>query len=64
MPNDLGDKLRRFETVLVPELNHGQLCQLVRGKYLVDAQSISKVAGLPFRTSELEDAIEAARSTT
>ncbi len=64
LPNDLGDKLRRFDQVLVPELNKGQLCQLVRGKYLVDAQSISKVAGLPFRTRELEDAIEAARSAS
>ncbi|MCP3937560.1 MAG: 2-oxoacid:acceptor oxidoreductase subunit alpha [Actinomycetia bacterium] len=64
LPNDLGDKLRRFEKVLVPELNKGQLCDLVRGKYLVDAKSVSKVAGLPFRTSEIEDAIEAARSAS
>ena len=62
LPNDLGDKLKRFDQVLVPELNKGQLCQLVRGKYLIDAQSVSKVAGLPFRTREIEAAIEAARS--
>ena len=62
LPNDLGDKLKRFDKVLVPELNRGQLCHLVRGKYLIDAQSISKVAGLPFRTKELEAAIDAARS--
>ena len=62
LPNDLGEKLERFDKVLVPELNKGQLCHLVRGKYLVDAQSISKVAGLPFRTKEIEQAIEAARS--
>ncbi len=62
LPNDLGEKLKRFDKVLVPELNRGQLCHLVRGKYLVDAQSISKVAGLPFRTKEIEAAIEAARS--
>ncbi|MDJ0769210.1 MAG: 2-oxoacid:acceptor oxidoreductase subunit alpha [Ilumatobacter sp.] len=60
LPNDLGEKLRRYDTVLVPELNKGQLCQLVRGKYLVDARSVSKVAGLPFRTQEIEDAIEEA----
>jgi 2-oxoglutarate ferredoxin oxidoreductase subunit alpha len=64
LPNDLGEKLRRFDKVLVPELNKGQLCHLVRGKYLVDAQSISKVAGLPFRTREIEAAIDAARSAT
>ncbi len=62
LPNDLGEKLKRFPTVLVPELNRGQLCQIVRGKYLVDARSISKVAGLPFTTKEIEAAIEAARS--
>jgi 2-oxoglutarate ferredoxin oxidoreductase subunit alpha len=62
LPNDLGDLLKRFETVLVPELNRGQLCNIVRAKYLVDAKSISKVAGLPFNTHEIEDAIEAARS--
>ena len=62
LPNDLGKKLKRFDKVLVPELNKGQLCHLVRGKYLVDAQSISKVAGLPFQTKELEAEIEAART--
>ena len=49
--------------MLVPELNKGQLCNLVRGKYLVDATSISKMSGLPFRTKEIEDAIEEARAS-
>ena len=64
LPNDLGPKLKSFSKVLVPELNKGQLCNLVRGKYLVDAQSVSKMSGLPFRTSEIEAAIEAARSAS
>ena len=59
LPNDLGDLLRRFPKVLVPELNKGQLCNVVRGKYLVDATSVSKVAGMPFTTKEIEAAIEA-----
>ncbi len=59
LPNDLGDKLRRYRSVIVPELNKGQLCNVVRGKYLVDAKSISKVAGMPFTTKEIEAAIEA-----
>ncbi len=63
LPNDLGDKLRRFERILVPELNSGQLCQLVRGKYLVDAQPLSKVEGLPFTAREIEAAIEEARQS-
>ncbi len=62
LPNDLGDKLKQFDKVLVPELNRGQLCNVVRGKYLIDAQSISKVAGLPFTTKEIEAAIEQART--
>ena len=59
LPNDLGDKLRRYRRVIVPELNKGQLCNVVRGKYLVDATSVSKVAGMPFTTKEIEAAIEA-----
>ncbi len=62
LPNDLGDKLKQFDKVLVPELNRGQLCSVIRGKYLIDAQSISKVAGLPFTTKEIEAAIEQART--
>jgi len=61
LPNDLGDKLARYSQVLVPELNKGQLCNIIRAKYLIDAQSISKVAGLPFTTRELENAIERSR---
>ncbi len=61
LPNDLGDLLRRYPKILVPELNKGQLCHIVRGNYLVDAKSVSKVAGLPFTTKEIEAAIEQAR---
>ena len=60
LPNDLGDILRRFRRVIVPELNTGQLCRIVRAEYLVDARSVSKVQGLPFTTHEIEDAIDAA----
>jgi len=52
-PRDLGEVLSRFETVLVPELNLGQLALLVRAKYLVDVVSFSKVKGKPFKVSEL-----------
>ncbi len=53
LPADLGDVLRRFPKVLVPELNLGQLCRIVRAEYLIDAVSVSKVQGLPFTASEL-----------
>lgn len=56
-PPDLGTILRRYPRVLVPELNMGQLSRLVRAEFLVDARSLCKVQGLPFRTAEIEDAI-------
>jgi 2-oxoglutarate ferredoxin oxidoreductase subunit alpha len=57
-PSNLGDVLGRYERILVPEMNLGQLSRLVRAEYLVDARSLSKVQGLPFRASEVEAAIE------
>ena len=53
LPADLGDVLRRFRRVIVPELNSGHLCRLVRGEYLVDARSISKLQGTPFTGAEI-----------
>jgi 2-oxoglutarate ferredoxin oxidoreductase subunit alpha len=52
--SNLGDVLGRYERVIVPELNMGQLARLLRAEFLVDARTISKVQGLPFRASELE----------
>ncbi len=60
LPPNLGELLRGFRTVLVPELNMGQLCRIVRAEYLVDAKAITKVQGLPFTSAELEDAIQEA----
>jgi len=59
-PANLGDVLRSFRRVLVPELNLGQLARVVRAEFLVDARSLGKVQGLPFTTRELEHAIEGA----
>ncbi len=61
LPLDLGEKLARYQQVLVPELNSGQLCNIVRAKYLIDAQSLGKVAGLPFTAREIEERIEQIR---
>lgn len=60
LPPNLGDLLRGFTTVLVPELNTGQLCRIVRADYLVDARPVTKVQGLPFTSAELENAIQEA----
>jgi 2-oxoglutarate ferredoxin oxidoreductase subunit alpha len=56
-PKNLGELLKRFDRVLVPELNLGQLVKLVRSQYLVPAESLPKVQGKPFRIEELEDKI-------
>jgi 2-oxoglutarate ferredoxin oxidoreductase subunit alpha len=52
-PRNLGDILGRFDRVLVPELNMGQLCMLLRSRFLVPAISLAKVKGKPFKISEL-----------
>ena len=58
LPPDLGDVLGRFERVLVPEQNAGQLAQILRARYLVPAVSQSKVKGQPFKVQELLERIE------
>ena len=60
LPPDLGDILKRFERVIIPELNLGQLTSLIRSKYLVDAKCLSNMQGLPFKSREIEAAIDEA----
>jgi 2-oxoglutarate ferredoxin oxidoreductase subunit alpha len=57
-PNDLADILNRFKKVLIPELNRGQLLQLIRSTYLIDAIGFNKVQGQPFHVFELESKID------
>ena len=57
-PGNLGEVLRRYEKVLVPEINLGQLALLLRGRYLVDVISYNRVRGLPFGADELAGAIK------
>jgi 2-oxoglutarate/2-oxoacid ferredoxin oxidoreductase subunit alpha len=56
-PSNLADVVGRYRRVLVPEMNLGQLSRLVRAEFLVDAQSLTKVQGVPFRAAEIETAI-------
>ncbi|MFD9699266.1 2-oxoacid:acceptor oxidoreductase subunit alpha [Lentzea sp. NPDC059081] len=56
-PKNLGDVLKSYEKVIVPEMNLGQLALLLRAKYLVDAVSYTKVQGLPFKAEELQDVL-------
>ncbi|WP_326807772.1 2-oxoacid:acceptor oxidoreductase subunit alpha [Streptomyces sp. NBC_01186] len=59
-PRNLGEVLRRYEKVVVPEMNLGQLATLVRAKYLVDAQSYTQVNGMPFKAEQLATALKEA----
>jgi 2-oxoglutarate ferredoxin oxidoreductase subunit alpha len=54
-PANLGEVLRRYKTVLLPEMNLGQLALMLRGRYLVDIKSYTKVSGLPFKAEELQN---------
>ena len=58
MPADLGEVLRRYDRVVCPEMNLGQLVLLLRAKYLVDVESHTQVRGLPFRAAELAAVIQ------
>ncbi len=57
-PADTEQVLKRYRKVLIPEVNLGQLALLVRGRFLVDALSLTKVAGQPFKSTEIADAIK------
>jgi 2-oxoglutarate ferredoxin oxidoreductase subunit alpha len=58
-PRNTGEVLRRYERVLVPEMNLGQLLKLIRAEFLVDAVGYNRVRGVPLRAVEIEEAIEA-----
>ncbi len=64
LPGNLADVLSRYRKVVLPEMNLGQLALLLRGRYLVDVQSVTKVAGMAFRADEIEGIIDAALDGT
>ena len=57
-PENLGEVLKRYKNILVPELNMGQLSWMLRAKYLVDAIGLNKIQGRPFKQNELDQKIE------
>jgi len=61
-PPNLGELLSRYEQVIVPEMNLGQLAMLLRAKYLVDVQSYTQVRGLPFTSTELANVLTEAKA--
>jgi len=58
LPRNLGELLRSFRAVVVPEMNAGQLVTILRSEYLVPARSVGKVTGKPFKVREIEEAIQ------
>ena len=58
LPRNLGDVLKRYKKVVVPEMNMGQLVMVLRAKYLVDALGFNKIQGQPFKVAEIEAKIE------
>ncbi len=60
LPRNLGEVLKRYRKVVVPEMNMGQLVWVLRAKYLIDAQGFNKIQGKPFKVSEVEAMIEEA----
>jgi 2-oxoglutarate ferredoxin oxidoreductase subunit alpha len=57
-PSNLGDMLRNYKTVLIPEINNGQLIRIIRDKYLVDAKGYNKIMGVPITRTELVEEIK------
>lgn len=57
-PKNLGDILKNFEQILIPELNNGQLIKIIRDQYLVDAKGLNKIMGIPFTKQEIKDEIK------
>jgi 2-oxoglutarate ferredoxin oxidoreductase subunit alpha len=57
LPRNLGDLLRRYERVIVPEMNTGQLVKLLRAEYLIPAEGVNKISGQPFKVTEIEAAV-------
>jgi 2-oxoglutarate ferredoxin oxidoreductase subunit alpha len=59
LPADLGEIFARYDRILVPEMNMGQLAMILRAKYLRDVKQLNKVQGQPFKESEILDAVRA-----
>jgi 2-oxoglutarate ferredoxin oxidoreductase subunit alpha len=57
MPRNFGDVLKRFKTILIPEINTGQLARVIRDKYLIDVKQYNKIQGMPITKSELYHAV-------
>jgi len=57
-PKNLGEIIKKYKKVLIPEMNNGQLIKIIRDRYLVDAKGLNKIKGIPFSTPEIVEAIK------
>jgi 2-oxoglutarate ferredoxin oxidoreductase subunit alpha len=57
-PNNLGELLKGFDRVIIPEMNNGMLIKLIRSDFLIDAKGVNKISGQPFKVAEIEAAID------
>ena len=57
-PKNLGEMLKSYDKVLIPEINNGQLVKVIRDKYFVDAEGLNKIQGLPFTSAEIKNKIK------
>lgn len=57
-PKNLSQLLKGFESVLIPEMNNGQLVQIIRSRYLIDAKGFNKIQGMPFTAAEIKNKIK------
>lgn len=57
LPANLGELLKNFDKILIPEINNGQLIKVIRDKYLVDAKGLNKIQGMPFTSAEIMEKI-------
>jgi 2-oxoglutarate ferredoxin oxidoreductase subunit alpha len=57
LPKNLGEIIKNFDKVMIPEINNGQLIKIIRDKYLVDAKGLNKIKGMPFTSAEIKEKI-------
>ncbi len=57
-PRNLGNILKNYEHVLIPEINNGQLIKIIRDKYLIDAKGYNKIMGIPITKGELIEEVK------
>ena len=62
-PKNLGELLKSYDKVLIPELNNGQLIKIIRDKYFIDAKGLNKIQGMPFSSEEIKNKIAEMLST-